>query len=259
MTRSCFANNNYYLITNHLIPYPTYIPPVFQCFALQDFLIYHLLLSTILLARRQPLRPINTIYNNNQRKMDKSIKTNYKCYQILFNKPLLNSKDKYIYGFRMKYDELKHKPSEKLLMRYIVEAIFGKCLFQDIHDGSFGGKDDKIWIDLEGNEYKYGVQTQLYCYDASLENMMNYRCDLVYADFGSGSSESDWITDPRIYFEEKARMDADDHKQGKNQWMQNYYRIKAQKEVLSYITVKSRANLDYDIQELIKKEYGNVD
>lgn len=64
-------------------------------------------------------------------------------------------------------------------MRYIVEAIFGKCLFQVIHDGSFGGKDDKILIDLEGNEYKYGVQTQLYCYDACLENMMNYRCDLV--------------------------------------------------------------------------------
>ena len=226
MTRSGFTNNNYYLITNYLTPYPTYIPPVFQCFALQDFLIYYLLLSTILLARRQPL---------------------------------LKSKDKYIYGFRMKVDELKHKPTEKQLMRYIVEAIFGKCLFQDIHDGSFGGKDDKIWIDLEGNEYKYGVQTQLYCYDASLENMMNYRCDLVYADFGSGSSESDWITDPLIYFEEKARMDADDHKQGKNQWMQNYYRIKAQKEVLSYITVKSRANLDYDIQELIKKECGNMD
>ena len=177
--------------------------------------------------------------------MDENIKTYYKCYQILFNKPLLKSKDKYIYGFRMKYDELKHKPTEKQLMRYIVEAIFGKCLFQDIHDGSFGGRDDKIWIDLEGNKYKYGVQTQLYCYDASLENLMNYRCDLVYADFGSGSGESDWITDPLIYFEEKARMDADDHKQGKNQWMQNYYRIKAQKEVLSYITVKNRANLDY--------------
>ena len=80
--------------------------------------------------------------------MDENIKTYYKCYQILFNKPLLKTKDKYIYGFRMKYDELKHKPTEKQLMRYIVEAIFGKCLFQDIHDGSFGGKDDKIWIDL---------------------------------------------------------------------------------------------------------------
>ena len=187
--------------------------------------------------------------------MDENIKTYYKCYQILFNKPLLKTKDKYIYGFRMKYDELKHKPTEKQLMRYIVEAIFGKCLFQDIHDGSFGGRDDKIWIDLEGNEYKYGVQTQLYCYDASLENMMNYRCDLVYADFGSGSCENDWITDPLIYFEEKAKMDMDDMKQGRNQWLENYLRIKSRKEVLSYITVKSRTNLDYDIQELIKKEW----
>ena len=188
--------------------------------------------------------------------MDKNIKTYYKCYQILFNKPLLKSKDKYIYGFRMKVSE---NFSEKRLLRYIVEAIFGKCLFQDIHDGSFGGRDDKIWIDLEGNEYKYGVQTQLYCYDASLENLMNYRCDLVYADFGSGSSESDWITDPLIYFEEKAKMDMDDIKQGRNQWLENYLRIKSRKEMLSYTTVKSIANLDYDIQELIKKEWGNVD
>ena len=188
--------------------------------------------------------------------MDKIVKNDNLRYQILFNRPLQKTKDEYIYGFRLKVNE---NFSEKRLLRYIVEAIFGKCLFQDIHDGSFGGKDDKIWIDLEGNEYKSGVQTQLYCYDASLENLMNYRCDLVYADFGNGSSENDWITDPLIYFEEKARMDADDHKQGKNQWMQNYYRIKAQKEVLSYITVKSRANLDYDIQELIKKECGNVD
>ena len=45
-------NNNYYLITNHLTPYPTYIPPVFQCFALQDFLIYHLLLYYLLAANR---------------------------------------------------------------------------------------------------------------------------------------------------------------------------------------------------------------
>ena len=188
--------------------------------------------------------------------MDKNIKTYYKCYQILFNKPLLNTKGKYIYGFRMKYDELKHKPTEKQLMRYIVEAIFGKCLFQEIHDGSFEGEDDRIWVDKEGNEYDgYSVQTRLYSYDASLENMMNYRCDLVYADFGSGSSENDWITDPLIYFEEKAKMDMDDHKLGKNQWMENYARIKAQREVLSYITVKSSANLDYDIQQLIKKEW----
>lgn len=192
--------------------------------------------------------------------MDKNIKTYYKCYQILFNKPLLNTKGKYIYGFRMKYDELKHKPTEKQLMRYIVEAIFGKCLFQEIHDGSFEGEGDRIWVDKEGNEYDgYSVQTRLYSYDASLENMMNYRCDLVYADCGSGSCENDWIADPLIYFEQKAKMDMDDHKLGKNQWMENYARIKAQREVLSYITVKSSANLDYDIQELIKKECGNVD
>lgn len=191
--------------------------------------------------------------------MDKYVKKGL-VYQVLFNKPLRLTESKLIYGFRIKENRLEHKPfTEKLLLEYIVEGIFGKIIFNDLHHGDFKGKLDNIWIDLEGNEYKYGVQTQLYCYDASLENMMNYRCDLVYADFGSGSSESDWITDPLIYFEEKARMDADDHKQGKNQWMQNYYRIKAQKEVLSYITVKSRANLDYDIQELIKKEYGNVD
>lgn len=67
MTRSGFTNNNYYLITNHLSPYPTYTLPVFQCFALQDILIYHLLLSIILLARRQPLCPINTVYKKNGR------------------------------------------------------------------------------------------------------------------------------------------------------------------------------------------------
>ena len=50
-------------------------------------------------------------------------------------------------------------------------------------------------------------------------------------------------------------MDMDDMKQGRNQWLENYLRIKSRKEVLSYITVKSRTNLDYDIQELIKKEW----
>ena len=50
----------------------------------------------------------------------------------------------------------------------------------------------------------------------------------------------------------------DDMKQGKNQWLENYLRIKSRREVLSYITVKSRENLDYDIQEFINDEYRDV-
>ena len=187
--------------------------------------------------------------------MDKIVKNDNLRYQILFNRPLQKTKDEYIYGFRLK---VRENFTEKRLLRYIVEAIFGKCLFEMKHEGSFEGENDEIWIDKEGNEYNgYSIQTRLYSYDATVENMMNYRCDLVSAP--SDREEHYWITDLDEYFKEKAKWDEDDHKQGKNQWMQNYYRIKAQKEVLSYITVKSRANLDYDIQELIKKECGNMD
>ena len=192
--------------------------------------------------------------------MDKKIKTNSPCYQILFNKPLCLTESKLIYGFRLMEDKLEHKPfSEKRLLEYIVEGIFGKIIFNDIHHGDFKGNLDNIWIDLEGNEYKYGVQTRLYCYDASLENMMNFRWDLVYAPCENEDGEDYWITDPNEYFKWRAMMDADDHKLGKNQWMENYLRIKSRREVLSYIIAKSSENLDYDTQELIKKEYGNVD
>ena len=192
--------------------------------------------------------------------MDKNIKTYAPCYQVLFNKPLCLTESKLIYGFRIKENELEHKPfSEKRLLEYIVEGIFGKIIFNDIHHGDFKGNLDDIWIDLEGNEYKYGVQTRLYSYDASLENMMNFRWDLVYAPCENEDGEDYWITDPDEYFKWRAMMDADDHKLGKNQWLENYLRIKSRREVLSYIIAKSSENLDYDTQELIKKEYGNVD
>ena len=50
-------------------------------------------------------------------------------------------------------------------------------------------------------------------------------------------------------------MDIDDHKLGKNQWMENYYKIQARREVLSKITVNRSENLDYDTQGLIKEEW----
>ena len=187
--------------------------------------------------------------------MDKIVKNDNMC-QILFNKPLLMTKDKYIYGFRMKVSE---HFSKKRLLRYIVEAIFGKCLFQEIHDGDFEGEDDEIWIDKEGNAYNgYGVQTRLYSYDATVENMMNYRCDLVSAPSEGKNEEHYWITDPHEYFKEKAKWDEDDHKQGKNQWMENYYRIRARWKMLSTATMNRSENLDYDIQELIKEEWRDV-
>ena len=186
---------------------------------------------------------------------NKKIKTYASCYQILFNKPLCLTESKLIYGFRLMEDKLEHKPfSEKRLLEYIVEGIFGKIIFNDIHHGDFKGNLDNIWIDLEGNEYKYGVQTRLYCYDASLENMMNFRWDLVYAPCENEDGEDYWITDPDEYFKWRAMMDADDHKLGKNQWLENYLRIKSRREVLSYIIAKSSENLDYDMQELIKEE-----
>ena len=188
--------------------------------------------------------------------MDNNIKTYTPCYQVLFNKPLLMSKDKYIYGFRMKVSE---HFSEKRLLRYIIEAIFGKCLFKMIHEGSFEGEDDKIWIDKEGNEYKgYSIQTRLYSYDATVENMMNYRCDLIYAPCEGENEEHYWITAPDEYFKEKAKWDEDDHKQGKNQWMENYYRIRARWKILSTTTMNRSENLDYDIQELIKEDWRDV-
>lgn len=187
--------------------------------------------------------------------MDKIVKNDNMC-QILFNKPLLMTKDKYIYGFRMKVSE---HFSKKRLLRYVVEAIFGKCLFEMKHEGSFEGENDEIWIDKEGNEYNgYSIQTRLYSYDATVENMMNYRCDLVSAPSEGKNEEHYWITDPHEYFKEKAKWDEDDHKQGKNQWMENYYRIRARWKMLSTATVNRSENLDYDIQELIKEEWRDV-
>ena len=112
--------------------------------------------------------------------MDTKVKRAPLCYQILFNRPLLNAESKYIYGFRLKVDEVKTF-SEKLLMEYLVEGVLGKLIFKVLHHGDFEGDLDKIWIDLEGNEYKYGNQTRQYCYDATVDNMMNIRCDSVYA------------------------------------------------------------------------------
>ena len=180
--------------------------------------------------------------------MDKYVKKGL-VYQVLFNKPLRMTESKLIYGFRIKENRLEHKPfSEKRLLEYIVEGIFGKILFNDIHHGDFKGELEDIWIDLEGNEYKYGIQTRLYSYDATIENMMNYRWDLVYAEDG----EDYWITDAEFYFEQKAMMDADDHKRGRNQWMENYLRIQSHRGVLSDIAVNRGENLDYDKQEIMK-------
>ena len=186
--------------------------------------------------------------------MDTQLKGDEECYQILFNKPLLDSDDTYIYGFRIKVSEVKNY-TEKLLFEYIVEHVFGKLLFKNIHRGSFEGKLDKIWIDLDGNEYKYGNQTRLYCYDATVENMMNYRWDLVYANCENKDGEDYWITDPQDYFYWKAKMDIDDIKQGKNQWAENFFKIKSRRELQSKITVNRSENLDYDIQEIIREEW----
>ena len=179
------------------------------------------------------------------------------CYQILLNKPLWNGEDKYLYGFRIKVSEVKNY-TEKLLFEYIVEHVFGKLLFKNIHHGSFKGYLDRTWIDLEGNEYSYGNQTRQYCYDATVDNMMNFRCDTVYASCKNKDGEDYWITDATEYFHLKAKMDADDHKQGKNQWMENYYRIQNRRMVLSKITANKDENLDYDIQELIMSEWTVV-
>ena len=186
--------------------------------------------------------------------MDTQLKRDEECYQILFNKPLWDSDDKYIYGFRIKVSKVKNY-TEKLLFEYIVEHVFGKLLFKNIHRGSFEGKLDKIWIDLDGNEYKYGNQTRLYCYDATVENMMNYRWDLVYANCENKNGEDYWITDPQDYFYWKAKMDIDDIKQGKNQWAENFFKIKSRRELQSKITVNRSENLDYDIQEIIREEW----
>ena len=185
--------------------------------------------------------------------MDKIVKNDNLRYQILFNRPLQKTKDEYIYGFRLK---VRENFTEKRLLRYIVEAIFGKCLFEMKHEGLFEGENDEIWIDKEGNEYNgYSIQTRLYSYDATVANMMNYRCDLIYV---CENNEHYWITDPDEYFKEKAKMDEDDHKLGKNQWMENYYRIRGRWKMLSTATVNRSENLDYEIQELIKEEWCDV-
>lgn len=188
--------------------------------------------------------------------MDRKVKNDSLCYQVLFNKPLRMNESKLIYGFRIKEDELEQKPfSEKTLLEYIVEGVFGKILFKTIHRGSFEGRSDGIWTDLEGNEYKYGVQTRLYSYDATVDNIMNYRWDLVYADCENEDGEDYWITDPQDYFYWKAKMDIDDIKQGKNQWAENFFKIKSRRDLQSKITVNRAENLDYDMQEIIREEW----
>ena len=175
-------------------------------------------------------------------------------YQVLFNKPLCLTKNKLIYGFRIKENELEHKPlSEKRLLEYIVEGIFGKCLFQEIHKGSFTGENDMIWIDQEENEYQEcSDQTSLYSYDVTVANNMNFRCDLVYMDCENDEGDDYWITDPQDYFDCRAKMDADDHRLGKNQWMENDLRIKSRMGVLSDIAVNRGENLDYNKQEIMR-------
>ena len=191
--------------------------------------------------------------------MDKYVKKGL-VYQVLFNKPLRLTESKLIYGFRIKENRLEHKPfTEKRLMEYIVEGIFGKIIFNDIHHGDFKGNLDNIWIDLEGNEYTYGVQTRLYSYDASLENMMNFRWDLVYAPCENEDGVDYWITDPDEYFKWRAMMDTDDMKQGRNKWLENYLRIKSRREVVSNITAQRSDDLDYYKQELIKEEWFDMD
>ena len=185
--------------------------------------------------------------------MDKYVKKGL-VYQVLFNKPLRLTESKLIYGFRIKENELEHKPlSEKRLLEYIVEGIFGKCLFQEIHKGSFTGENDMIWIDQEENEYQEcSDQTRLYSYDVTVANNMNFRCDLVYMDCENDEGDDYWITDPQDYFDCRAKMDADDHRLGKNQWMENYLRIQSRRGVLSDIAVNRGENLDYDKQEIMR-------
>ena len=188
--------------------------------------------------------------------MDKIVKRDSLCYQVLFNKPIrLNSK--FIYGFIIKEDELKHKPiSKKMLLEYIVECIYGKVLFELLHRGSFKGRFEEIWIDLQGNEYREGSdQTRMYSYDATVVAKMNFRCDTVYVEDGADY----WITDPLQYFKLKAIQDEEDHKQGKNQWMENYLRIKSHRDVLSNIIAKSSENLDFYKQELINEVWFDMD
>ena len=86
---------------------------------------------------------------------------------------------------------------------------------------------------------------------------MNYRCDLLYANCENEKGDNYWITDADEYFECKAKADADDHKSGKNQWMENFYKIKSRRELQSMITVNISKNLDYHIQELINGEWFN--
>ena len=92
----------------------------------------------------------------------------------------------------------------------------------------------------------------LYSYDVAVANNMNFRCDLVDMYCENDDGENYWITDAEFYFEQKAMMDADDHRLGKNQWMENYLRIKSRRCVLSDIAVNGGKNLDYDKQEIMK-------
>ena len=182
------------------------------------------------------------------------------CYQILFNKPLfIEPEHKYIYGFRVLIDEANiNHFSDKEMMQYTVEEVFGKCLFQAMHDGYFEGGEDNIWIDRDGNEYQGGgIQTRLYSYDATIQNRMNYRGDLIYAHFEGKvkKNENYWITDPHDYFISRAIMEEDDYKLGKNQWLENYNRLLKRRGLLAGITISRTNILDYDLQELMKEEW----
>lgn len=92
----------------------------------------------------------------------------------------------------------------------------------------------------------------LYSYDVTVANNMNFRCDLVYMDCENDEGDDYWITDPQDYFDCRAKMDADDHRLGKNQWMENDLRIKSRMGVLSDIAVNRGENLDYNKQEIMR-------
>ena len=92
----------------------------------------------------------------------------------------------------------------------------------------------------------------LYSYDVAVANNMNFRCDLVDMYCENDDGENYWITDAEFYFEQKAMMDADDHKRGRNQWMENYLRIQSRRGVLSDIAINRGENLDYNKQEIMR-------
>ena len=166
-----------------------------------------------------------------------------KCFQVLFNHPLL-TEDGVLYGVRVPYDETK----AKRLLDYAVEWLIGKWCFTQKHEGKI--EDITKWIDSNGNIYSSWTARRLYSYTAALDTQTYFRIDEWWVDDECDLDDDVKITDPTEYFHALCVLQEDDFKTGCNGFLQVYQKLLSRYHTLTHISpAHTDMILDYDDQE----------